>query len=99
MKAYKGFDKNMQCRKFQYVQGGSYELDKPAELCRTGFHAVLAPLDVFNYYPPAESLYHEVELDDVDPKRESDSKVAGRNGSKILADTFYKLAGGKAVKA
>ncbi|HWU31404.1 MAG TPA: hypothetical protein VN108_00950 [Marmoricola sp.] len=78
MKAYKGFNPDMKCRDFQYVEGETYEQKAAAKLCRTGFHAVLQPLDVFSYYPPASSVYHEVDLDEVDEKRESDSKVAGR---------------------
>jgi len=78
MKAIKGFNPDMKCRDFQYAEGETYEQKQAAKLCQTGFHAVLVPLDVFNYYPPASSIYHEVELDDVDEKREADSKVAGR---------------------
>lgn len=51
MKAYKGFDRNMRCRGFQFEEGKTYEEDK-AELCKAGFHACTNPLDVWNYYPP-----------------------------------------------
>ncbi|WP_223690076.1 DUF7666 domain-containing protein [Leifsonia poae] len=76
--AFKGFNEDLTCRGFQYVEGETYEQDAPARLCSTGFHAVTSPLDVFSYYPPAGSVYHAVTLDDVDGKREDDSKVAGR---------------------
>lgn len=51
MKAYKGFNKDMTCRGFQYEEGKTYETDK-AELCKEGFHACENPLDCFNYYAP-----------------------------------------------
>ena len=37
MKMYKGFDKNLKCRDFQYEIGKTYTEDK-AELCNAGFH-------------------------------------------------------------
>lgn len=64
MKAYKGFDKNMQCRGFQYEEGKTYETDE-AILCKTGFHACTRAVDVLKFYPANESKYHEVELEDV----------------------------------
>ena len=67
MKAYKGFNNKLQCREFQYKVGETYEEEK-AELCSCGFHACEAPLDVFGYYPPADSRYCEVELEDVSEK-------------------------------
>ena len=76
MKAYKGFDKDLKCRGFQYEIGGEYKEEK-AEMCYCGFHACENPLDVFNYYPPATSRFCEVELGGVTDERESDSKVAG----------------------
>lgn len=77
MKAYKGFDENMQCRGFQYEEGKTYETDK-AELCETGFHACTAPLNVFAYYPPGKnSKYHEVEIENVTDEKSDDSKVCG----------------------
>ena len=77
MKAYKGFDENMQCRGFQYEEGKTYETDK-AELCETGFHACTSPLNVFAYYPPGKnSKYHEVEIENVTDEKSDDSKVCG----------------------
>ena len=73
MKAYKGFDKNLKCRDFQYSIGGIYKEPK-AELCSCGFHACENPLDVFNYYEPASSRYCEVEMDEVSPELRNDSK-------------------------
>ena len=64
MKAYKGFNEKLQCRNFQYELGGEYEESK-AELCKTGFHACENPIEVFDYYPPADSRYCEVELENV----------------------------------
>ena len=78
MKAYKGFNKDMTCLGFQYKEGETYETDN-ASLCRKGFHACLDPLNTFSYYQPANSIYHEVEVDDGAEREENgDSKVASR---------------------
>lgn len=85
MKAYKGFNKDLTCRGFQYEEGKTYE-EKEAELCKSGFHACENPIDCLAYYDPANSEYHEVELDDVSPEREGDSKVVAKKitiGAKI----------------
>jgi hypothetical protein len=74
MKAYKGFDKNLQCRGLQYEIGGTQEVDK-VKLCNQGLHACEAPLDVFSYYAPGEgSRYCEVEMEGVSDERGGDSK-------------------------
>ena len=79
MKMYKGFDKDLKCRGFQYEIGKEYREDK-ADLCKKGFHACENPLDVFNYYAPNNgSRFCEVELDEVsDQKDGSDSKRCGK---------------------
>ena len=82
MKAYKGFNPDMTCRGYKFEEGKTYTEDK-AELCKTGFHACLDPIEVLRYYEPTDGegnlrKYHEVELEDVDDKREDDTKVCGK---------------------
>ena len=76
MKAYKGFDKDLKCRGFQYEIGKTYTMmeGEPVKLCKRGFHACEKPLDCFGYYAPGLSRYCEVELADVSGERSGDSK-------------------------
>jgi len=93
MKAYKGFKTDMTCSGFQFEEGKEYHEDS-AVLCNSGFHACEAPLDCFGYYSPAESVYHEVELDEVSDERESDSKICGKNikiGARLNIANLCKL--------
>lgn len=39
MKVYKGTDKNMQCREFQYKLNETAKIDGDIKLCKKGFHA------------------------------------------------------------
>ena len=76
--AYKGFDKGMKCRGFQFAEGETYHEDK-AELCKNGFHACTMPLDVLGYYPPGDgSIYRMVELDEVCDEKSNDSKICAK---------------------
>ena len=77
MKAYKGFNKDMTCRDFKFEEGKEYE-EPSAKVCEKGFHACEHPLDVFGYYNPPESVYHEVELGGEIDKNDggNDTKVA-----------------------
>jgi hypothetical protein len=75
IKSYKGFNKDMTCRGFQYEEGKEYE-EETADACHSGFHAYEYPLDCFNYYSPNESVYHEVEQSGEFDIGEDDSKVA-----------------------
>ncbi|SDG48483.1 DUF7666 domain-containing protein [Desulfosporosinus hippei] len=72
---FKGFDKDLKCRGFQFAPGGEYE-EADAAACRRGFHFCENPLDVFNYYPPADSRYAKVVGDGKTDKDNDDSKVA-----------------------
>ena len=71
---YKGFNSDMTCRGFQYVEGESYTTDH-AEVCEAGFHACPMPLDTLRYYPLATSIYHEVELG-ADAAGDGDKRVS-----------------------
>jgi hypothetical protein len=72
---FKGFDKNMQCRGFQFEEGKEYETDE-AMACQSGFHACEYPLDVFCYYDPANSIYRTVEQSGKIDRHDGDTKVA-----------------------
>ena len=75
MKSYKGFEKDMTCRGKQYVEGETYE-EKAASCCNYGMHACEYPLDVFGYYPPGRSVYHEVEQGGELSRDSDDTNVA-----------------------
>ena len=93
MKAYKGFNKDMTCRGFQYEIGKAYETDA-ADLCSIGFHACENPLDCFGYYAPAASRYCEVEIEDNGQRSPEDSKVVGRKikiGAELSTEQICRL--------
>ena len=73
MKMFKGFDKDLKCRDYQY-QIGRTEKEDSAKLCDRGFHACTYPMDVFGYYPPADSRFCKVELNGVTDETGDDSK-------------------------
>ena len=89
MKTYKGFNKDMTCRGFQYEEGKSYE-EKETIICETGFHAYEYPLDCFKYYRPSGSIFHVVEQDGKISKHNDDSKVVS---TKIKIGTEISIAG------
>ena len=88
MKCYKGFDKDLRCKDFQYEIGKEYETAR-AEICEEGFHACEFPLDVLRYYNPADSRFCEVELD-ANGQTHDDSK---RVGKKIKIGAEIGLSG------
>ena len=77
-KYYKGFNKDMTCRGFQFEESKTYE-EPEAKLCEKGFHACENPLDCWKYYDVMDSVFHEVELDGVSEERHSnDTKVCAK---------------------
>ena len=74
MKGYKGFNKNLKCKDYQYEIGKTYETDK-AKLCEEGFHFCESPLDVLRYYGNRNgNRYCEVTADNVSEETGDDSK-------------------------
>ena len=88
--AYKGFDKDLKCRDFQYEVGKTYEMDGDIKCCNIGFHACENPLDAFGYYAPADSRYCKVEQSGTLSKDANGSKVAS---SKIRVQCEIGLKG------
>ena len=77
MIVYKGTDKDMKCRGFQFELGKEY-VEEEAKLCDKGFHGCEYPLDVFAHYAPAGSRFFVADLDGVTDEREScDTKLVG----------------------
>ena len=94
MKAYKGFNKDMTCRDFQYEEGKAYHTDK-ADCCKEGFHACEYPLDCLGYYNPNRSVYHEVELSGEMDKDGDNSKVCATDikiGARLSIAGLVKAA-------
>lgn len=77
--AYKGFDKNLCCRGFQYEIGKEYEQEGEIKCCENGFHACTNPFDVLDYYSSISNnrnRYCEVEQSGIIKKDKNDSKSA-----------------------
>lgn len=94
IKTYKGFNKDMTCRGFQYEEGKEYE-EESVEVCDHGFHACEYPLNCLNYYSPNESVYHEVEQSGEIQKHNDDTKVASTKikiGAEISIASLVKAA-------
>ena len=88
VKSYKGFNKDMTCRDFQYKE----DKTSKAVVCNEGFHACEHPLDCLGYYPPNTSVYHEVEQTGEFSSDSSsrDSKIAS---TKIKIGAKLSIAG------
>lgn len=93
IKSYKGFNKDMTCRGFQYKEGKEYE-EETADVCNSGFHACEHPLDCFGYYSPNESVYHEVEQNGEFDRGEDDSKVASTKNKDWCEIGYFRTCKG-----
>ena len=76
IRGFKGFDKDLKCRGFQYEVGKTYEQEGEAVCCKRGFHFCENPLEVFYYYTPNNSRFCQVEGGGSVDTSKIDSKVA-----------------------
>lgn len=76
IKGFKGFEKDMTCRGYQFKEGESYHEDGPVKACERGFHFCENPIDIFQYYNPSETIFHEVDGSGKIDKHGEDSKIA-----------------------
>lgn len=78
IKGYKGFDKDLKCRNFQFELGKEFTHNGDISVCNRGFHFCENPLDVLNYYPlENNNRYTEVEAVG-DVKQEDDKSVTDK---------------------
>jgi len=94
MRAFKGFNKDLTCRGYQYEEGKEFHTER-AECCDTGFHACEYPLDCFGYYDPAHSVFHEVELPGEMDKSRDNTKVCATDikiGARLSIAGLVKMA-------
>ena len=89
IKSYKGFDKDMKCRGFQYEVGKEYEMDGEIKCCNRGFHACKSPIEVWHYYDMLNSRFAEVEQSGKIDEEEKSTKVCS---SHIKIKAELKLA-------
>ena len=74
--AYKGFNKDMKCRGYQFEEGKWHE-EPEANCVKNGFHCAENPLDCLTYYPDMDSSRYWVVLIDGDiDENGSDTKIS-----------------------
>ena len=80
IKGFKGFDKDLKCRGYQYEVGQDFQEEGKIEACSKGFHFCENPFDVFSYYPPSSengiNRYCVVEGGGSIDKDSDDTKIA-----------------------
>ena len=87
--AYKGTDKNMACRGYQFALGETYEHTGRVVACESGFHACENPFDVWSYYGPADgNRFFRVTLSGEMARHGDDSKIAA---GRITFDAELRL--------
>jgi hypothetical protein len=75
--AFKGFDKYLKCRDYQYKIGEEFTHNGEVKACESGFHSCEYPLDVFNYYPPSDSVFALVDVyGEISKESNGDSKIS-----------------------
>ena len=89
---YKGFDKDLKCRGFQYEVGGKFETDEKAKCCNSGFLACENPFDVLDFYPIVDDKGKENRFCEVEGggDTDTDGKKTCFSNIKIKAEIGFK---------
>ena len=96
VKGFKGTEKDMSCKGYQYKLGKQFDLDEDLEpsVCHNGFHFCKELSSVFGYYTIGDgNRFFEVEAlvkkSDLDPKKKEYAKYANAAGSLYYTPTHY----------
>ncbi|MDE1822672.1 MAG: hypothetical protein KGI98_17685 [Euryarchaeota archaeon] len=89
--SFKGFDKDLKCKGFQFALGETYEHSGAVVACKSGFRACEYPLDVLRYHPPATSRYAEVVQSGAIERHDTDSEIASATITIGVELRFYEL--------
>ena len=87
--AYKGFNKDLKCRDFQYEVGKEYQIDGEIKCCLHGFHACESPFEVWDHYDMLNSRFAEVEQSGTIDREKNSTKICS---SHIKIKAELKLA-------
>ena len=91
--AFKGFDKNLQCRGYQFEIGKTHTHEGEVEACSSGFHSCENPFDVLNYYPLISdggslNRFAAVKASGTISRHDGDSKIASAS---LLVEAELKM--------
>ena len=75
-KSFKGFNKDLSCKGYHYVEGQTYEMpEEDINLCTKGFHSCIIPLQCYHYYTPLSGVFHDVDISGAMEISKSNSKI------------------------
>ena len=101
--AFKGFDKNLQCRGHQFEVGKTYEHKGRVEVCASGWHSCENPLDVLSYYDlGSDNRFAVVRASGKIARHAADSKIASASlhiEAELKLPEFVKAAVGWLMQA
>ena len=94
MKGFKGFNKDLKCRDFQYEIGKEYTHEGDIELCKKGFHFCKKIVDVLKYYKITDDNFRLCEVEATGKVIEGDDKCVTDKIKiirEIIKDEMYIL--------
>jgi len=101
--AFKGFNKDLKCRDFQFEIGKTFAHEGEVKACNSGFHSCVNPMDVLSYYQIIDNSgeinrFAIVEASKSISKGTDDSKIASAEIT-IKAELMFPEFINKAVQS